>query len=94
MSTVSINEQPPLNKKTFGQRLKLELKNHWQIYLMALPVVVYFLVFNYAPMVGIVMGFQKFNIRKGIFGSPWVGFDQFIQFPIGLLKQAFLSPAR
>lgn len=80
MSTVSINEQPPLNKKTFGQRLKLELKNHWQIYLMALPVVVYFLVFNYAPMVGIVMGFQKFNIRKGIFGSPWVGFDQFIQF--------------
>lgn len=80
MSTVSINEQPPLNKKTFGQRLKLELKNHWQIYLMAVPVIVYFLIFNYAPMVGIIMGFQKFNIRKGIFGSPWVGFDQFIQF--------------
>ena len=80
MSTVSINEQPPLNKKTFGQRLKLELKNHWQIYLMAVPVIAYFLIFNYAPMVGIVMGFQKFNIRKGIFGSPWVGFDQFIQF--------------
>ncbi len=67
-------------KKTFGQRLKLDLQNHWQMYLMALPVIIYFLVFNYAPMVGIIMSFQKYNIKRGILGSQWVGFDQFTRF--------------
>lgn len=79
MSTYE-NTLPSNLKKTFGQRLKLDLQNHWQMYLMALPVIIYFLVFNYAPMVGIVMAFQKYNVRKGILGSPWVGFTQFIRF--------------
>jgi len=75
-----MSTQAMSNKRTFGQRLKLDLKNHWQIYLMAIPVVLYFLIFNYAPMVGIVMGFQKFQISKGIFGSQWVGFTHFIRY--------------
>lgn len=73
-------KDPLDNRKTFWQKLKLDLKNHWQIYLMALPVVAYFLIFNYAPMVGIIMGFQKYQINKGILGSRWVGFDNFIRF--------------
>ena len=79
MTTMTENVQP-LNKKTFSERLKLELKNHWQLYVMAIPVIIYFILFNYAPMVGIVMAFQKYNIRKGILGSQWVGFDQFVRF--------------
>lgn len=67
-------------KKSFGQRLKKDLKDHWQLYLMALPVVVYFLIFNYAPMAGIVMAFQKYSMRKGIFGSELIGFENFIRF--------------
>lgn len=67
-------------KKTFGQRLKKDLKTNWQIYLMAIPFIVYFLVFNYAPMVGIVMAFQKYMIRKGIMGSAFVGMDNFMRF--------------
>ncbi|MCR4952225.1 MAG: ABC transporter permease subunit [Solobacterium sp.] len=65
------------------EKLKMDLKNHWQIYLLALPVVLYFLIFNYAPMVGIIMGFQKFQISKGIFGSKFVGFDHFVRFFTG-----------
>ena len=65
------------------EKLKMDLKNHWQIYLLALPVVLYFLIFNYAPMVGIIMGFQKFQISKGIFGSKFIGFDHFIRFFTG-----------
>lgn len=80
MSTMSTVEQTQRPRKTFSQRLKLELRDHWQIYLMAVPVIVYFLLFNYAPMVGVVMAFQKFSMRKGIFGSPFVGFDNFIRF--------------
>ncbi len=75
----SNNTKQPV-KKSFGERLKLDLKNHWQMYLIALPVVVYFLIFNYAPMFGIVMAFEKFQIKKGIFGSQFVGLTHFKRF--------------
>lgn len=74
------NKKTLTGKKTFGQRLKKDLREHWQLYLMALPVVIYFLVFNYAPMVGVVMAFQKYSMRKGIFGSQFVGMSNFIRF--------------
>ncbi len=75
MSTQAIS-----NRKSFKEKLKMDLKNHWQIYVMAIPVILYFLIFNYAPMVGIVMGFQKYQVSKGILGSRWVGFDNFIRY--------------
>lgn len=42
-----------------------------------LPGVLYFIVNNYLPMAGIVIAFKKINYRKGIFRSPWNGFDNF-----------------
>ncbi|MCF0116247.1 MAG: sugar ABC transporter permease [Erysipelotrichaceae bacterium] len=75
MTTVNNSVKP-----SFMKRLKKDLKNHWQIYLMAVPVIIYFAVFNYAPMVGIVMAFQKYSIKKGIFGSQFVGMTNFIRF--------------
>lgn len=53
---------------------------NWSVYLMALPVLVYFIIFNYIPMGGVLMAFQDFSIKKGILGSKWVGFDQFARF--------------
>ncbi|MCI8602292.1 MAG: sugar ABC transporter permease [Oscillospiraceae bacterium] len=47
---------------------------------MALPVFLFYLLFRYIPMIGTVMAFQKFNIAKGLFGSPWIGFNNFITF--------------
>lgn len=47
------------------------------LYLMLVPVVLYYGVFKYAPMYGIVMSFQDYNVFKGVFGSKWVGFDVF-----------------
>ena len=47
---------------------------------MALPVVLYFIIFNYIPMAGIVMAFEKFTVKDGIFGSPWVGLKNFTDF--------------
>ena len=70
----------PMAKKPFGQRLKLDLKNHWQMYLIALPVVAYFIIFNYAPMFGIAMAFEKYQIKKGILGSQLVGLVNFKRF--------------
>ena len=49
----------------------------WQLYvLIALPVI-YIIIFNYIPMGGIVIAFQNFNVVKGIFGSQWIGFENF-----------------
>lgn len=51
--------------------------NYKWIYLMLLPVMVYYIVFRYAPMYGITIAFKNYNIFKGVFGSEWVGLDIF-----------------
>lgn len=48
--------------------------------LLAVPGGVWFLVFAYAPMVGLVVAFKDFNISQGIFGSAWNGLDNFKYF--------------
>lgn len=49
----------------------------WRLHLMLLPAVLCALVFQYAPMPGIVMAFQDFKPWLGIANSPWVGWDNF-----------------
>ena len=49
-----------------------EMRNNWQMYVMGLPAVVFFALFNYLPITGIVIAFKNFNFKKGIFLSPWV----------------------
>ena len=44
---------------------------------MVIPGMLYFIINNYIPMVGIVIAFKKVNYSKGIFASPWVGFENF-----------------
>lgn len=52
-------------------------KNKW-IYLMFLPVLIWYAIFAYWPMYGILISFQKFNIVKGMAGSDWVGIKNFM----------------
>ena len=52
-------------------------KEDLPLYLMALPTVVWLIVFCYAPILGLVMAFQDLNITKGILGSPYVGLKNF-----------------
>lgn len=47
------------------------------LYLLLLPCVVYFFVFNYIPMYGVLIAFKDFNFAKGILHSPWIGFENF-----------------
>jgi len=56
---------------------------NWAMYLLFLPVAIYFIVFNYLPMFGIVMAFQDFRPATGFFGSEWVGLRFFIEFFTG-----------
>jgi len=59
---------------------KKEFRKNWILYVMILPVVLYFFVFDYIPMYGVVLAFKDFKIKSGIFGSPWVGFKHFKNF--------------
>lgn len=54
-----------------------ELKSHWMLYLMTVPGIIFFFIFSYIPMGGLVMAFQNFNLVKGIFGSPFGGLNNF-----------------
>lgn len=50
------------------------------LYLMAIPVIAYYVIFHYIPMLGIVMGFQDYLPAHGFIHSKWVGLDQFRRF--------------
>lgn len=50
------------------------------LYLMIIPVMVYYALFVYKPMAGLVIAFQDYNVFKGISGSQWVGLKHFINF--------------
>ena len=51
-------------------------RNKW-LYLMIVPGIIYFLIFKYIPMFGLVISFQDYKPFKGILGSEWVGFKHF-----------------
>ncbi|MDK8189243.1 ABC transporter permease subunit [Paenibacillus sp. UMB7766-LJ446] len=75
--------QPAVNavheKKRRRQKWNPILRN-WQLYLLISPVVAYYIVFQYLPMYGIQIAFKDFIATKGIWGSPWVGFEHFERF--------------
>lgn len=66
-----------VKRKGNARRTLVKAWNYKWIYLMLLPVMVYFIVFRYVPMYGITIAFKNYNIFKGVFGSPWVGFEVF-----------------
>lgn len=73
-------EAAVLEKPSFAIRLKRDMRTNWSIYVMALPVLAYFIIFHYVPMGGVLMAFQNYSVRKGILGSEWVGLQQFVRF--------------
>ena len=79
MAKTKIDVMSPDYKKTW----RYDLKKNKVIYLMFSVIFVYYLVFHYLPMFGIVIGFQKYRPAKGILGSDWVGMKNFVKFFTG-----------
>jgi putative aldouronate transport system permease protein len=70
-----------MNKKQgILSRTVKNVKRDKYLLLIILPVIVYFLIFHYFPMYGVIIAFKKFQPLKGILGSPWAGFTYFEQF--------------
>lgn len=60
-----------------GSRLIKDLKRHRFIYFLMIPGILIFLVFDYYPLYFLQVAFRKYNLFKGLAGSPWVGLDHF-----------------
>ncbi len=69
-----INHGP--NKSPLVQLGKKIWNFRW-MYLFLLPAIVWYFLFSYMPIYGISIAFKKYNVVKGVFGSPWVGFANF-----------------
>ena len=67
-------------EKTFGKRLSEDFRKHRAIYIMAIPMVLYYVLFHYIPMYGTVIAFKDYSPALGISGSPWVKFRNFSDF--------------
>lgn len=70
-----------------GQVIQPHRKSTWQyvvqhkwLYFLILPGFIYFIMFRYIPMGGLVIAFKEYSPFKGMWGSPWVGFEQFRKF--------------
>lgn len=72
------------NQKTNVPKKKINyavyFKNNWQLYVLILPAIIYFIVFNYMPLYGIQIAFKDFKAVFGISGSKWVGLKNFENF--------------
>lgn len=68
------------NKKSFKQRVAMELRRNWELYLMVSVPLVFLFIFKYIPMYGIQIAFRNYRISDGFSGSAWVGLKHFKRF--------------
>jgi putative aldouronate transport system permease protein len=57
--------------------MKSAVLKYKYLYLMLLPGLIWYLIYKYMPMYGLIIAFKSYNFSKGIWGSPWVGFKHF-----------------
>lgn len=67
-------------RKSFSQRLARDLKMNGGLYIMFIPVLLYFVLFRYLPMGGLIIAFEDYRPMKGMLGSSFVGFENFREF--------------
>lgn len=81
------------SKKPFNLNGLLNYMNKKKyLYILLIPCILYFAVFHYTPMYGVIIAFKKFSFSKGIMGSEWVGLENFkYMFGLGDFYKVFLN---
>lgn len=77
ITSESKSVKKPSKAFALKQALSRSWRRHWQLYLLILPPIAYFIIFKYVPMVNAVLAFKDYNVIKGIWGSPWAGTKYF-----------------
>ena len=65
-------------KQSWWKKEIKAIKKYKGAYILLLPALILTFVFSYLPLPGIVLAFQDFDIINGLFGSEWVGFENFV----------------
>lgn len=80
MKKEKVSAPAATGQKTGWARTWKIIRKNKVVYLMLIPVLVYYILFHYKPMYGIIISFMDYNPRKGISGSAWVGLKHFKDF--------------
>lgn len=72
--------KPNAGTLAFGTRLKADIRRHYRVYLLMMPVLVYYIIFYYKPMYGALIAFKDYDPVLGVMKSPWVGLEHFKRF--------------
>lgn len=67
-------------KSSFRYRAAKDWKRNRSLYLLVLPVLIFYIMFHYKPMYGAIIAFKDYTPRLGVNGSPWVGLENFNRF--------------
>ena len=79
-------------KKSWYNKLLLEMKKNYLLYLMILPGILYIIIFRYIPMYGLTIAFKDYKITSSISNAPWIGFANFIDlFRRNAFQRAFCN---
>ena len=73
---MKINKSVQKTVPCMGKKKKYD-RAHWELASMVVPGVIYTLLFSYLPMMGVILAFKDFKFNLGMFGSPWVGLNNF-----------------
>lgn len=68
------------NTKARRRPIWPDVKRDKYLYLLALPGLLFFIIFKYVPITNLVIAFQDYTPYLGVWNSPWVGFEHFIRF--------------
>ena len=79
INRISVASPSPLRKVLKAYPALERLLNFRYLYLMILIAVLFYLIFHYLPMYGVVVAFKKYDVMDGILGSPWAGLKYFEQ---------------
>lgn len=87
----NISSYTGIRKKPYYIRLLKDIGENKSLYIMILPVLLFYFIFAYKPMYGAVIAFKEFSPGRGIWDSPWVGLQQFRDFFQGMYFRRILT---
>lgn len=70
----------PTGTRSYFQRLRRNVSGNKSAFVMIVPVLAFYIIFCYLPMYGAIIAFKEFSPARGIWGSPWIGLQNFLDF--------------
>ena len=77
---MSVSVSAPARRSGIRYRFGMALRRDWQLWVLLLPCLAFFIIFCYFPMYGVQIAFRDYKAAFGITGSQWVGLKYFVKF--------------